>query len=156
MQRRDRIIAKARNKRYHKRTHKFGIERPKTVKEALEIDRRTGTTFWRDGLALEMKNVRVAFDVLKDGDGIPPDFQQINCHMVFDIKMGSLQRKCRLVAGGHTTEPPAAITYASVVSRESVRIAFTIAALNHLDIMAADIMNAYLKIVLVRRRSGRY
>ena len=41
------------------------------------------------------------------------------------------------------TDPPASITYASVVSRESVRIAFMVAALNDLDIMAADI-GAYL------------
>jgi hypothetical protein len=42
------------------------------------------------------------------------------------------------------TKPSAAMTYASVVSRESVRIAFTIAALNDLDCMTADIQNAYL------------
>ena len=42
------------------------------------------------------------------------------------------------------TEPPAALTYASVVSRESVRIGLLIAALNDLDIFAADIQNAYL------------
>jgi hypothetical protein len=60
--------------------------------------------------------------------------------------MGSLHQKCRLVAGGHVTDPPATITYASVVSRESVRIALTVAALNDLDIMSADIKNAYLNI----------
>ena len=37
-----------------------------------------------------------------------------------------------------------AATYASVVSRDSVRIALTIAALNGLDILACDIHNAYL------------
>jgi len=37
------------------------------------------------------------------------------------------------------------LTYAGVVSRESVRIAFTYAALNGLDIFAADIRNAYLQ-----------
>ena len=39
---------------------------------------------------------------------------------------------------------PASITYSSVVSCDSVRIAFLIAALNNLDIMSADISNAYL------------
>ena len=42
------------------------------IKEALEIDKRTGTTFWRDGLKLEMDNVIIAFDVLGD-DQIPAD-----------------------------------------------------------------------------------
>ena len=36
------------------------------------------------------------------------------------------------------------MTFASVVSRESVRIAFLIAALNDLNILAGDIQNAYL------------
>jgi hypothetical protein len=35
-------------------------------------------------------------------------------------------------------------TYASVVSRESVRIALTLAALNDLQILSADIQGAYL------------
>ena len=39
-------------------------------------------------------------------------------------------RKARFVAGGHTTEAPTSITYSSVVSRDSVRIGFLIAALN--------------------------
>jgi hypothetical protein len=64
LRRRDLIIASATNTRYHKRTHKFGIELPKTAKEALEIDRRTGTNYWRAALDLEMKTVRTAFDVL--------------------------------------------------------------------------------------------
>jgi hypothetical protein len=42
------------------------------------------------------------------------------------------------------TEPPGSQTYASVVSRESVRIGLTIAALNGLDVLTADIQNAYL------------
>jgi len=36
------------------------------------------------------------------------------------------------------------VTYSSVVSRDSVRIAFLMAALNGLDVKAADIGNAYL------------
>ena len=36
------------------------------------------------------------------------------------------------------------VTYASVVSRESVRIALTLAALNDLEVKTADIENAYL------------
>jgi hypothetical protein len=41
----------------------------------------------------------------------------------------------RLVADGHKTDAPAStITYSSVVSRDSVRIALTIAALNDLDV----------------------
>jgi Reverse transcriptase (RNA-dependent DNA polymerase) len=48
------------------------------------------------------------------------------------------------VAGGHMTETPKESTYSSVVSRDSVRIAFTIAALNDLEVLAAEVQNAYL------------
>ena len=65
--------------------------------------------------------------------------------MIFDVKLGeNFRRKARLVAGGHTTDPPSSITYSSVVSRESVRIALTVAALNNLDILGCDIQNAYI------------
>jgi len=53
-------------------------------------------------------------------------------------------RKARFVAGGHMTETPSSLTYSSVVSRESVKIAFLLAALNDLDVMACDIGNACL------------
>jgi Reverse transcriptase (RNA-dependent DNA polymerase) len=63
--------------------------------------------------------------------------------MVFDIKV-DLTRKARIVAGGHMTDVPKESVYSSVVSRDSVRIALTIASLNQLDVLAADVQNAYL------------
>jgi hypothetical protein len=42
------------------------------------------------------------------------------------------------------TEAPASITYALSVSRESIRISSTLAALNDLEVKASDIQNAYL------------
>jgi hypothetical protein len=64
--------------------------------------------------------------------------------MIFDVKMEDFRRKARFFAGGHTTDTPHSMTYASVVSRESVRIALNLAALNDLDVKMADIENAYL------------
>jgi hypothetical protein len=59
--------------------------------------------------------------------------------------MGSLQRNAQYVCGGQTANPSENIvTFASVVSRESVRIAFTLAALNGLNIESADESNTYL------------
>ena len=142
IKKRDRII-KAVKKRYFRRHQKYGIELPKTVKRALEIDQETETTFWKDAIKKEMSAVWKAFEFKEEGAQDPVGHKQIDVHMVFDIKP-DFTRKARLVAGGHMTDPPAAITYASVVSRESVRIAFMVAALNDLDILAADIGNAYL------------
>ena len=53
-------------------------------------------------------------------------------------------RKVRFVAGEHTTDKPGSITYSSVVSHASVRLAFLIAGLNDLDVLAGDVTNAYL------------
>jgi hypothetical protein len=142
LRRRDRII-KAVKSRYQRREQKFGIELPKTVKRALEIDEETGTTFWRDAIQKEMKTVFPAFEFLDESAVKPIGYQQIPCHVVFDIKM-DFTCKARFVAGGHVTEAPSSITYASVVSRESVRIALLIAALNNLEVAGADVQGAYL------------
>ena len=44
----------------------------------------------------------------------------------------------------HITDPPTNLTYSSIVSRDSLHIAFLIAALNDLNILATDIGNEYL------------
>ena len=64
-----------------------------------------------------MKNMRPAFEVFKGGtDQLPGGYQEIKCHMIFDVKIGeNFRRKAWLVAGGHTTETPAMLTYSSVV-----------------------------------------
>ncbi len=40
--------------------HTFGIELPKTVKEAFELDKKNGNTLWADVIAKEMRDVPVA------------------------------------------------------------------------------------------------
>ncbi len=127
--------------RYSKRSHKFGIYVPKTVQEALKIDQETNTTYWRDAINKEMTNNKMAFKFLEEDENVPVGYKWIRCHMIFDVKM-DFTRKARFVAGGHMTDPPSAITYSSVVSRDSVRIAFLLAALNDVPILATDIGNA--------------
>jgi len=116
------------------------------VAEAKRIDKQNGDTLWWDAICKEMQNVRIAFETFEGNkEDIPPGYQYVDCHMIFDIKLGeNFRRKARMVAGGHMTEAPASITYASVVSRDSVQIALTIAALNDLQVLACDIQNAYL------------
>ena len=93
-----------------------------------------------------MKNVCIASEEFEDDkEDIPPGYQFMNSHMIFDIKMGKVikQKDC-IGAGGHMTEAPASLTYSSLVSRDSVRIALTIAALNGLKVLACDIQNDFL------------
>ena len=118
----------------------------KSVEEALRLDPKNGNTLWWDAIMQEMHNVRIAFEECEGGeDAIPPGYQYIDCHMIFNIKMGeSFSRKARMVAGGHMTEAPSTLTYLSVVSRDSICICLTVAALNDLKILSCDIQNAYL------------
>ncbi len=111
-----------------KRTHNIGIEVPKTVKEALELDKKYDNTFWADTIAKEMKDICVAFKILHDRQSMSIGYQKIPCHMIFDIKMEDFWCKARLVAGGHRTKAPATITFASVVSCETVCLALLMAA----------------------------
>jgi Reverse transcriptase (RNA-dependent DNA polymerase) len=143
IKKRDRIIS-AQKSRYSRTSHKFGIEIPKTVEQAIALDAKNGNALWQDAIRAEMSTVRVAFKVTDDDGHTPvPGHKPIRCHLIFDVKM-DFSRKARFVAGGHMTDPPASITYFSVVSRESVRIAFLLAALNGLDLLAADLKGAYL------------
>lgn len=148
---RNRIISKTKTK-YWRTTHKYGVRMPKSVKEALDLDKENGNDLWEKAIKKEMSKVRVAFEPheghtpeqVRHGEAIDLiGYQEIRCHIVFDVKM-DFTRKARFVAGGHTTEAPVSLTYSSVVSRDSVKIAFLIAALNGLDMMACDIGNAYL------------
>ena len=143
LRRRDRIIAGV-NARVRSTTHKYGVELPRTVEEALKLDKLNGNTCWRDAINKEMENLKVAFDILPENAKPPPGYTFASGHIVFDVRM-TLERKARWVKDGHKTPSPEWSTFAGVVSRESVRIIFTYAALNALPICACDIKNAYLQ-----------
>jgi len=66
---RERIIplVKQRRAQYLKCRHKFGIEVPTSVKDAYALDEKNGNTYWANSATKEMKNVKVAFDILTDG-----------------------------------------------------------------------------------------
>ena len=87
--------------------------------------------------------MQIALKLLPKGQKLPLRYQKITCHWVFYVKI-SLTWKARFVPGGHSTEPPQAVTYSSVVDRDTVHILLTVSALNHLDMHFFDIGNAYL------------
>ena len=144
LKKRERIIKNIKARRCRKAGRmKFGIEVPRNVKEAMLLDEKNGNHLWEDAIKKEMTNARVAFKLMGKEEKPPPGHKHITCHLIFDVKM-DLTRKARYVAGGHLTDPPSSLTYASVVTRDSVRLGFLIAALNNLDILTGDVQNAYL------------
>ena len=71
--------------------------------------------------------------------------------MLFDVKIESFCREVWLAAGGNTTEAPTCMTYSSVVSQKSVRIALTLASLNKLEVKAGDVKNTYITAPITKK-----
>ena len=68
-------LVKKRSTRFLKKMHKFGIEVPQSVSEAYALDKKNGNTLWAVLIAKEMKNLRIAFKILANGDKVAIGFQ---------------------------------------------------------------------------------
>jgi hypothetical protein len=110
----------------------------------LTLIEKNGNTLWQDALSKEMGNVYVAFEILGRDMKAPPGWHKASGHIVFDVKM-DFTRKARWVKDGHKTPDSTTSSFAGVVSRDSIRIALTHAALLGLPVLGADIRNAYLQ-----------
>jgi hypothetical protein len=128
-------LIKATQKRHVRKGFKFGIQIPTSIQEAIELDSGNRNDLWYQAIMKEMENVRVSF---KQADKPPPGYNKVQLIMIFDVKM-DFTRKARLVARGDLTEIPPTLAYSSVVSRESVQIAFLLAALNDIDHLMFDV-----------------
>ena len=140
------ILGRVKSK-YWQRTHKYGIRMPKNVDEAYELDKANGNSLWADAIKDEMPKIIRALERHEgtEKELIDRGFKEITGHIIFDVKLGeNFRRKARFVADGHKTTTPSSVTYSTVVSRDSVRICLTIAALNNLDVLAGDVEHAYL------------
>jgi hypothetical protein len=90
LNKRSRIIASV-TKRYHKRTHKFGIEVPKSWDECVRLDKEKDNTLWQDAVRKEINNFIISLKIINGEESVPPTYQEICCHMIFDIKMEDSQ-----------------------------------------------------------------
>jgi len=124
--------------------YKFGIEVPHSLKHALFLDRKNGNHLWREAIKIELQQINYykTFQVIGGGVDLST-YTRIPYHFVFDIKF-DLRHKARLVAGGNHTQPPKEDIFSGVVGMETIRMAFLIAKMNHLDVCATDIGNAFL------------
>ena len=91
-----------------------------------------------------MNFVKAAFKALQDCEDVPIGYVYVCFYMICDVKMENFYQKEQLVPGGHMTETPYTITYASVVSCQTVCFVLFIAALNFLEVKCRYVMNAYV------------
>ena len=126
-------------------SYKFGVRVPKNTQEALRLDSAADEKLWSEAVDIELKQINdyETFRVLEDNERLPFGYKKIPYHCVFDVKFDG-RRKCRLVAGGHRTDPPKEDIFSGVVSMEAVRLGFILARLNGLLVCAGDVGNAFL------------
>jgi Reverse transcriptase (RNA-dependent DNA polymerase) len=128
--------------------YKYGYEVPRDYAHALRLDAKNGNTKWQDARSVEMNQIHEYETFIDKGHHsktpVPAGYKKIRVHLVFDVKHDG-RHKARLVADGHLTEVPLDSVYSGVVSIRGFRITLFLAELNHLELWATDIGNAYLE-----------
>jgi hypothetical protein len=62
----------------------------------MQIGCENGNTLWQDDTCLEMVKVWITFQILNNDESTPLTYEQIHCHMVFNMKMEDFCRKGRI------------------------------------------------------------
>ena len=127
-------------------TYKFGIQIPNNPQHAYKLDKINNDREWEGSMDKEIGSINnhQVFIILEDDEPLPEGYKLIPYHFVFDAKFDG-RRKARLVAGGHRApDVPENEIYSGVVSIETIRVAFVLAAMNNLDVCAADVSTAFL------------
>jgi Reverse transcriptase (RNA-dependent DNA polymerase) len=129
----------------HGPIYKFGVQVPRNIKEAYELDKKNGNTKWQDAVNEEITQL-LDYVTFEDRGQVSfiQGYKRINCHFVFDVKH-DLRHKARFVAGGHQTDVNKESNYSGVVSLRSMRICLLLGYLNGLDTAVGDVGNAYLE-----------
>ena len=125
---------------------KFGVQVPNNMGQARELDEINNDKQWDGAVQSELRSINghSTFIVLEEDEPLPDGYTQIPYHFVFDVKFDG-RRKARLVTEGHRApEVDKEESYSGVVGIETIRVAFLLAALNNLDVCAADISVAFL------------
>ena len=91
-----------------------------------------------------MFQVGIAFKKFRDNEHILVGYKKASGHLIWSVKMDSTWKDW-WVKDGHCTPDLEDSNYAGVVSRESVKIALTYAALHGIEVIAVDTRNAYLQ-----------
>ena len=83
---------------------------PKTVEDALILDKEIGNVLWYKAIHREIRAVKIAFKILDDDERPPIGLQSMKCHMGFSVKMENFSRNACPAAGGRMVEAPKSLT----------------------------------------------
>jgi hypothetical protein len=67
---------------------KNGIQVPKGIKNAIDLDKKNGNQLWQEAIKTELKQLKdyQTFILLDSGEDIPTGHQKIPHQMDFDVK----------------------------------------------------------------------
>jgi hypothetical protein len=79
-----------------------GVEIPRSIREALQLDKQNQDSKWQEAMKKEIDGIQEhkTLKFLPPGSKPPEGYQQAPLRMIFDVK-ADLRRKTRLIAGGH-------------------------------------------------------
>jgi hypothetical protein len=128
-----------------KRQTQFGVLVPVDVRDAELLDMQNKNHKWGDSIKKEMKGIKdhETFLFLPPGSEPPEGYQEGPLRVIFSVKP-DLQRKARLVLGGHKVDSSEYNCSSSVVQLNSIRLLNVIAKSQNLECLAGDIGNAYI------------
>ena len=124
----------------------FGVEIPKYVAHAFELDRRNNNHLWEEALKKELDDLNeYKTFILPDGNFDWTGYQRINYTIVFACKVDG-RRKARLCANPTNLKqkPDREEVYSGVVGMEVVRLGFTVASIHALECAVGDVSSAFL------------
>lgn len=153
------VNGKKRKKQKPKELLKYGVQVPRNVAQAYELDKKNGNTFWHDAIKLEIDSLigLECFEFHPSGHKPGSGYQWTSLTVIFDVKQ-DLRRKARLVAGGHLVDSLDNNVYSSTVKGISVRVIHVLAHKMKLKLLCGDVGNAYVNAYtneLVYSRCGK-
>jgi len=124
--------------------YKFGIKVPHSIWHALWLDAKNGNHMWEETINQELQQIN-AYETfwVTQMHKLINSYTWIPYHFVFNIKF-DLWHKARLVADRNHTQPPKKDIFSGVVGMDTMWIGFLLAAMNDLQVCAANIGNAFL------------
>ena len=134
--------------------YKFGQKVPRTLKEAYEIDKETNSNGWAEAIKKEINSLKDDFKCFKiypKNTPPPKGYQFVKLLWAFDVKFDG-RKRARLVAGGHMTEKldPEEVT-STMVSLDTIRLAFLAAQHQRLLCLSGDVTSAYIQAFTIER-----
>jgi hypothetical protein len=88
-------IVTAVNTQYHKWMYKYRSKFQRTIWLCANQP-WNGNMLWQEAICLEMAKDQIAFQTLNENESNPPTYQQICCHMVYNVKMEDSARRHNL------------------------------------------------------------